>query len=163
MSMSVCVSVCVSVGLSVCLSVYPRGYLLSHTRDIYQFFVPVSVARCSSSMMMIGCMAYHWEEGFPIDNAYISGTTHAIFTKFFMHVAYVRGSVLLQHVYDRPHRLLPGRVFFPLKMHCRPGKGDGSAQRGRIMLSVIALFYSCVFTVRVERLKDSGSGFEELA
>jgi len=30
-------------------------------------------------------------------------------------------------------------VFFPLKMHYRPGKGDGSAQRGRSMLSTIAL------------------------
>ena len=27
-----------------------------------------------------------------------------------MHVAYVRGSVLLQHVDDRPHRLLAGKV-----------------------------------------------------
>ena len=34
---------------------------------------------------------------------YISGTTHAIFTKFFAHVAYVRGSVLLWHIDDRPH------------------------------------------------------------
>jgi len=35
----------------------------------------------------------------------ISGTTRAIFTKIFMHVAYHRGPVLLRHVYDRPHRL----------------------------------------------------------
>jgi len=41
----------------------------------------------------------------------ISGTTHAIFTKFSVHVAYVRGSVLLWHVYDRPHRR--EGVFFP--------------------------------------------------
>ena len=40
-----------------------------------------------------------------------------------MHVGYVRGSVLLQYVYDRPHRLSPGRVFFPLKMHYRLEKG----------------------------------------
>jgi len=32
-------------------------------------------------------------------------------------VAYVRGSVLLRHINDRPHRLLAGR-------------GDGSAQHG---------------------------------
>ena len=31
----------------------------------------------------------------------ISGTTRAIFTKFFVHVAYVYGSVLLRHVDDR--------------------------------------------------------------
>ena len=30
----------------------------------------------------------------------ISGTTRAIFTKFFAHVAYVRGAVLLRHVDD---------------------------------------------------------------
>jgi len=38
--------------------------------------------------------------------------------QFFLHVAYVRGPVLLWHVYDSPHRLSAGR-------------GDGSAQRGR--------------------------------
>jgi len=43
----------------------------------------------------------------------ISGTTRTIFTKFFVYVAYVRGSVLLQHVYDRPHRLSPGMGFLP--------------------------------------------------
>jgi len=39
----------------------------------------------------------------------ISGTTHVIFTKFFVHVAYVCGSVLVRHVDDRPHRLPAGR------------------------------------------------------
>ena len=33
----------------------------------------------------------------------ISGTARAIFTSFFVHVPYVHGSDLLQHVYDRPH------------------------------------------------------------
>ena len=33
----------------------------------------------------------------------ISGTTRAIFTKVSVDVAYVRGSVLLWHVDDRPH------------------------------------------------------------
>ena len=47
----------------------------------------------------------------------ISGTTRAIFTNFFVHVAYGRGSVLLRNVDDRPHRL-------------SPGSGDGSAQPG---------------------------------
>jgi len=42
-----------------------------------------------------------------------------IFTKFFAHVAYARGSVLLRHVDVRPHRLSAGR-------------GDGSAQRGEV-------------------------------
>jgi len=35
----------------------------------------------------------------------ISGTTRAIFIKFFVHVAYVCGSVFLRHIDDRPHRL----------------------------------------------------------
>jgi len=39
----------------------------------------------------------------------ISGSTQVIFTKFFVRVAYVRGSVLLQHVDDRPHHLSVGR------------------------------------------------------
>jgi len=39
----------------------------------------------------------------------ISGTTRAIFTKYFAHVAYVRGSVLRRHVDDRPHRPSAGR------------------------------------------------------
>ena len=49
----------------------------------------------------------------------ISGTTLAIFTKFYG--AYVRGSVLLRRVDDRPHRLSAGR-------------GDVSAQRGRSVI-----------------------------
>jgi len=40
----------------------------------------------------------------------ISRTTRAIFTKFFVRVAYVCGSVL-RHVDDRPHRMSPGRGF----------------------------------------------------
>jgi len=39
----------------------------------------------------------------------ISETTSAFFTNFFVHVTYVRGSVLLRHVDDRPHRLSAGR------------------------------------------------------
>ena len=42
----------------------------------------------------------------------ISGSTRAIFTKFFVHVAHARGSVL-QHVDDRPHHLSAGRGFLP--------------------------------------------------
>jgi len=33
--------------------------------------------------------------------------------QIFVHVAYVCGSVLLRHVYDRPHRLSPGMGFLP--------------------------------------------------
>jgi len=53
------------------------------------------------------------------------GTRRAISTKFFVHVAYVCGSVLLQHVDDRPHGLSAGR-------------GDGTALRGR------SVIYDCL-------------------
>jgi len=71
----------------------------------------------------------------------IPGTTCTIFTKFFVRVAYVRGSISSSgifccflfdvvyhiwwikdfHIDDRPHRLSAGR-------------GDGSAQRGRSVI-----------------------------
>ena len=70
----------------------------------------------------------------------ISRTTDAIFTNFFAHIACVRGLVLLRHVYDRPHHLSPGRGFLPIENVLSVGKRDGSAQRGRSMLSTIAVF-----------------------
>ena len=51
----------------------------------------------------------------------ISSVLCVILTNFFVHVAYVRGSVLLRHVDDRPHRLSAGR-------------GDRSAQRGQSVI-----------------------------
>ena len=47
----------------------------------------------------------------------ICGTTRAIFTKFFLivHVAYVRGSVLLWHVCDTPHRRAGKEFLFPIE------------------------------------------------
>ena len=83
----------------------------------------------------------------------ISGTTRAIFTKFFMHVACVRGSVLLRHVYDRPHRLSPGRGFLPLKNALSAGKGgwectarvkyamDDCLVNSAIVALAVAIFY----------------------
>jgi len=50
---------------------------------------------------------------------------------FFVHVAYVRGSVLLRHVDDRPHRL-------------SAGMGDGGAQHGR------SVIYDCL-VIRVKQ------------
>jgi len=76
----------------------------------------------------------------------ISRNIRAIFTNFFVHIAYVHGSVLLRHVYDRPHRLSPGRFSSLWKMHYRLGKGDGSAQRRQSMLSMIALCGLCMVT-----------------
>jgi len=44
----------------VCL---PRGYLWNYTRNLYQFLLmlPMSVARSSSGMLMIGRIAYRRE------------------------------------------------------------------------------------------------------
>ena len=70
---------------------------------------------------------------------YLMNHTHDL-TKFFMHVACVRGSVLIRHVDDRLHCLSPGRGFL-LHWKCIISrKGDGSAQRGRSMLFTIVLF-----------------------
>ena len=74
----------------------------------------------------------------------ISGTTRAIFTYFYACCLWPYSSVLLRHIYDRPPRLSPGTwkgFSSPLKMHYRPAKGDGRAQRGRSMLSTIALLW----------------------
>jgi len=122
-----------SVGLSVCLS--DRISPEPHARSLPNFcacclcMLPMQhaflcmLARSSFDTFTIGRIAYR-REGvfFPIDNAYISGTTRAIFAKFFMHVAYVRSSDILRHVYDRPHRLSPGRVFFPTENALSAGK-----------------------------------------
>jgi len=93
------------MGWSVCPSV--RQDISGTTHAIftkYLCMLPVSVARSSSGMLTIGRIAY--------PNAYIAGTTRAIFTKFFFtHVAYVRGSVLIQHVYRIAYRW--EGVFFP--------------------------------------------------
>ena len=43
----------------------------------------------------------------------ISTTTRAIFTNFLCVLLYVRGAVFFRHVDDRPHRVSPGRGFFP--------------------------------------------------
>ena len=71
----------------------------------------------------------------------ISRTTHVIFTKFFVHVVYVCGSVLFRHVDNKLHRLSAGRGFVSdiaifvlkrdvkLQLTWREG-GDGSAQCG---------------------------------
>ena len=130
--------VCLCVCLSTRISPEP------HARSLPNFLckLHVSVARSSSDMFMIGCIAYR-REGvfFPVDNAYASRTTRAIFTighiayrwegvffpltmhispelharslPFFVHVACVRASVLIRHFYDRPHCVWLGRGFLP--------------------------------------------------
>jgi len=63
---------------------------------------------------------------------------------FFMHVAYVRGSVLLRHVYDR-RRVVYRRegVFFLIENALSAGKGSGSAQRGRSICYLRLPCFSC--------------------
>jgi len=69
--------------------------------------------------LSVGCEVFWWVCLFVRQD--IPGTTCAIFTNFFVHVACIRASVLLWHVYDRPHRILPGRGFpSPLTIHIYP-------------------------------------------
>jgi len=71
----------------------------------------------------------------------ISRTTRAIFTNFLCVLPMSVAQFSFRRVDDRPHRLSPGRGFSsPLKNALSATKGDGSAQRGRSMLSTIALF-----------------------
>ena len=60
-------------------------------------------------------------------SARIYSEPHARSLPIFVRVAYVRGSVVLRYVDDRPHRLSPRR-------------GDGSAQQGR------SVIYDCLLT-----------------
>jgi len=57
---------CDEICLSVCLSVCRRGYLQNHICAIFTMFLcmlPMSVARSSSGMLTIGCIAYRRERG----------------------------------------------------------------------------------------------------
>ena len=71
--------------------------------------------------------------------AYLWNHTRAIIAKFFVHVAYGRGSVLLRHADDRPHQLSAGR-------------GDGSAQRGR------SVIYDCLVNSAVSSTATTRPG-----
>ena len=53
------------MNMSVCVPVFPRGFLRNHMRDLYQIVcvLPMSVARSSSGMLMIACIAYRREGG----------------------------------------------------------------------------------------------------
>jgi len=69
----------------------------------------------------------------------ISGTTRAIFTKFLcmLHVSVARSSSDMFTIGRIAYRR--EGVFFPIENALSTGKGDESAQRGRSMLSTIAL------------------------
>jgi len=64
------------------------------------FTSPTGVAAKYFNEYLSMCLSVHED---------ISRTTCTIFTNFFVHIAYVHGSVILRHVDDRPHRLSVGR------------------------------------------------------
>jgi len=112
--------VCLCVCLSTRISPEP------HARSLPNFLckLHVSVARSSSDMFMIGCIAYR-REGvfFPVDNAYASGTTRAIFT--IGHIAYRQEG-----------------VFFRIKNALTAGKGgwECTAHPARVKYAI----YNCL-------------------
>ena len=93
-----------------CSAGRPSRWALTHIvvfSVLYAIFTsPARALRLRSIVMSASVCLYVRQD--------ISGITCATFTEFFVHVAYVRGLVLLQHIYDRPHRLygLEG-TFFP--------------------------------------------------
>jgi len=85
-----CISMCLHCLICyILLLLRPRERLRS---------ILMSASVCVSVLLCV-CLSVRQE---------ISGTTRAIFTNF-LHVADVRGSVLLRHVDIRPHRLSAGR------------------------------------------------------
>ena len=98
-----------------------RGLSATTETCLLRFQAMIIVAKyCDEYVCLSVCL-------FVCPRKYQSGTTRANFTDFSVRVAYVRGSVLLRHVDDRPHRLSAGR-------------GDGSAQR-RPIGYLIVLWY----------------------
>ena len=135
-----CLHICVSVTVKSVLAVSPWSRLIFTlpTRPVEQY--------CDECVCLCVCLSV-------CPRGYLRNHTRAIFNKFFVRAAYVHGSVLLRHIYDRPHRLSPiaGKGFsFPLKLHYRPGKGT-QRERSRPMLSTIALFkwwrWACAFNL----------------
>jgi len=76
----------------------------------------------------------------------ISGTTRAILPNFFVHVAYVHGSVLLWHVHDRPHRR--EGVFFTIENALSAEKGGWECTAWAkyaiydCLVCIVVLFYN---------------------
>ena len=126
--------VCLWVSLSVCVSIrispeplhipgttrviFTKVFVHVASRDLYQICFVHDAYICGSILLQhVYDRPHRVSLGgvfFPIDNAYISGTTSAaIFTIFFVCVACVFASVLLQHVDDRPHHVSLGRGFLP--------------------------------------------------
>jgi len=71
-----------------------------------------------------------------------------------MHVACVRGSVLLRHVYDKPHRLSPGIAnwaFFPIENALSAGKGGWECTA-----PAKYAIYDCLVNVHLKQIAYNG-------
>jgi len=78
--------------------------------------------------------------------------------QIFVHVPYVRGSVLLRHVYDRPHRLSPGMGFLPHRK-CIIGRKRGMECTARAKYTVCYLRVPCGIFIMVQSTADIGPHF----
>ena len=88
---------------------FPCVYVLLHVSFLYFCFA--SGSNCE--VLWWVCLSVGlWVYLSVCPRGYVRNRTRDLY-QIFMHVAYVRGSVLLRHVYDRPHRLSPGRGFLP--------------------------------------------------
>ena len=103
--------------------------------------IVMSVPVCGSVCLSV-CPSIHQD---------ISGTTHVIFTKFCVHIACVHGSIVLRHVYDRPHRISPGRGFFPIENALSAGKGEmGVPSAGKVCYLWLPCLFMCTVYLPVQ-------------
>jgi len=75
---------------------------------------------------------------------YLENHTRDLYQIFFVHVAYVRGSVLLRHVDDRPHCVSPGRGFLP-HLKCIIGRERGWECTARAKYAI----YDCLVKTKL--------------
>jgi len=127
-----------------------------HDRVVERYEIKITVERLRSivtSMSVYGSVCL--SVCLPV---YLRNHTppRAIFIKFSALVACVRGSVLLRHVYDRPHRLSPGRGFLP-HWKCIIGRerGMGVHIAGEALACYLRL--PCFFVGLGPKFLDSGS------
>ena len=84
------------------LKLFHTVHVLSHAAGVGHFLLRPQQRLHGTVMGISDCM--------PVClSMRISPEPHVIFTKFFVHVAYVHGPVFLRHIDDRPHYLSVGR------------------------------------------------------
>ena len=142
-----------SLTWSLATRTYPSGYKGIYTPKLPTLYLATDAAYMLLITPPAGAVAKYCDEYVCLSVCVsvclsvrkdTSRTARAIFTKFFVNVAYVRGSVFFQYIYDRPHRLSrlsPGRGFL-LQLKWIIGQ-ERRAQRRRSMLSTIVLFSEC--------------------